>query len=411
MAGAVAAAMGALVSARLPPTFEGEARMLVGPLSGDDETLTASGEQARTYAGIATTAIIVTGAAVRVGLTPESLESKIEEVTASSITRLLTIRVRDSDSDRAAAIANAIADELDQFSNEGAGLTPPEGRLRILERATPSDDEIGPTAELIVPLAALAGLLGALGLAVLVDSLSTVVRSEQELATLAPVAVLGSVDGTLLGHVGRPFVVEADPESAAAAAYRLLAAKIELSNGDRPLRSVLVVDARGSHSSARLAANLAAALAEGGARVALIDDGETGALPPVPDGSEEAAASGSGIRRGRPLRAGSVMLDRYRVEGSRVTVLRPRTPAEPIEVGRAAEVLDGVAAESDVVVLTAPPVDRSPNGLVWSRAAEATVLVTQRDHTKRDDVPAAIESLRLAGANIVGTVLCRDRIF
>jgi succinoglycan biosynthesis transport protein ExoP len=401
--------MGYLVADRLPPAYESEAGLLVGPVSGERDTLEAAGQQARTYAGIARTATIVTGAAQSVGLSPQSLRSKVESVTASNITRLLTIRARDSDPQRAAAIANAVAAELIEFSTEGSGLTPPEGRMRTVERATPSTNDIGPSTGLIVPLAALAGLLGALGLAVLVDSLSTTVKDEQELAVLAPVAVLGSVDGTRLRALGRPFVVEADPESEAAAGYRLLAAKIELSNGNRPLRSVLIVDAHGGGSGGRLATNLAGALAEGGARVALLDSGERDELRGLFGFSDDVAAE-SGIRPGRALRVGRVMLDRFRIEGSRVTILRLRSPSEPIELDRATEVLERVGADADVVVVTAPAVDRSPNGLVWSRAAQATVLVTERDHTKREQIPAAVESLRLAGGNVIGAVLCRDRI-
>ncbi|HZB84954.1 MAG TPA: hypothetical protein VE289_00185 [Gaiellaceae bacterium] len=405
----MAALMGFLVEDRLPPAYESEASLLVGPVSGDREVLEAAGQQARTYAGIARTATIVTGAAELVGISPQSLRSKLEDVTASNITRLLTIRARDSDPDRAAAIANAVAARLSAFATEAAGLTPREGRVRVVERATPSTNDIGPSAGLIVPLAALAGVLGALGLAVLVDSLSTTVKNEQELARLAPVAVLGSVDGTRLRALGRPFVVEADPDSEAATGYRLLAAKIELSNGNRPLRSVLVLDAHGGQSGGRLATNLAGALAEGGARVSLIDSGEKD-VRELLGFSDEAAASESGVTRGRPLKVGRVMLDRFRVEGSKVTLLQLRSASEPLELERATEVLERVGADADVIVLTTAAVDRSPNGLVWSRAAEATVLVTQRDHTKREQIPAAVETLQLAGANVIGTVLCRDRI-
>src|SRR5919106_4875595 len=104
LGGGVAALMGFLVEDRLPPAYESEASLLVGPVSGDREVLEAAGQKARPYAGIARTATIVTGAAELVGISPQSLRSKLEDVTASNITRLLTIRARDSDPDRAAAI-------------------------------------------------------------------------------------------------------------------------------------------------------------------------------------------------------------------------------------------------------------------------------------------------------------------
>jgi polysaccharide biosynthesis transport protein len=401
--------MGVLVASRLPSTYESEAALLVGPVSGDHDTLRASGAQARTYAELATKNVIVSGAARRVGLSPESLKSKVESVTASDVTRLLTIRVHDGDPGRAAAVANALADELVDFASQGGGLAPRAQRLEIVDRATPSAEAVGPSAGLVVPLAALAGLLGALGLAAIADSLSTVVRNEQELAALAPVAVLGSVDRTRAHGSGR-LVVEADSNSEAAATYRLLATKIELSNGARPLRSILVVDAHRGRSSVPLAANLAGALAEGGARVALLDNGDTDDLA-VLYGLSEAGSPDGRIQRGRPMRAGRLTLERFRVKGSRLTILQPREPLESLDLDQASEVLERVLADADVAVLIVPPLDRSPNSLVWSRAAEATLLVTERDHTRREQVPAAVDSLRLAGANVIGTVLCRDRSF
>lgn len=400
--------MGFLVAERLPATYESEATLLVGPVSADRDTLQAAGSQARTYAGVTETAVVVDRAAAEVGLTPGSVKSKVD-VTASDVTRLITIRARDSNAVRAAAIANAIVGSLVAYSRQLGFQTPPEGRLQVVERATPPTSPTGPSQQLIIPLAAIAGLLAALGLAALVDSLSTAVRSEEDLATAAPVAFLGSVDGARLNPFGRAIPLGSDPNSSTAAGYRLLAVKIELSNGERPLRSILVLDAHGGRSSVSLATNLAGALAEGGASVSLIDAGQQGDAKPFGILRKPGLVENR-VRPARPLRAGRVMLDRVRVTGSRLSIIRPRNAMEPLELDQATTIIDRVLADSDVVVLTVAPVDRSPNSLVWSRAADVTVLVTERDHTKREQIPVALESLRLAGANVIGTVLCKDRI-
>lgn len=397
--------MGFLVAERLPATYESEATLLVGPISGDRETLQASGTQARTYAGIAQTATILNRAAREVGMTPSSVEGKLD-VTASDITRLITIRARDSEAVRAAEIANSTARALTDYANRQGLATPPEGRLTIVERAIPSTNEIGPSKDLILPLAAIAGLLGALGLAAFVDSLSTVVRNEEELSAIAPVAFLGSVDGA----GGRAPAVDSAPDSGAAAGYRLLAAKIELWNERNVPRSIVVVDARGGRSSVGFAANLAGALSEGGATVALVDNGERGDAASL-FGFSEPAESGAQVRRGRPVRAGQITLDRFRVKRSRLTILRLRNSSEPLEIETPTEVLRELLEEADVVVVTVPPLERSPNSLVWSRAAEATILVAERDHTRREQIPADVESLRRVGANVLGTVLYTNRGF
>jgi succinoglycan biosynthesis transport protein ExoP len=399
--------MGYLVAERLPPTYESTATLLVGPINADRDTQQGAGTNARTLAALAETADILDPAAARTGLTPSTLKNKVE-VTASDITRLITVRARDGNASRAAAIANAIANAIVAYSTPDVGPILPEGRVQVTGPATPPTSPAGPSQQLIIPVAALAGLLGALGLAALVDSLNTAIRTEDDLATAAPVAFLGSVDGARYNAFGRAVAVDSAPDSDMAAGYRLLAAKIDLSNGEGPVRSIVVLDAHGGRSSVSLAANLAGALAEGGARVSLIDHGEREEAAKL--FAQKPGAVEQRTQAARPVKAGRIMLDRVRIEGSRLRIVRPRNALESLELDQAEEVLERVLNDADVVVLTVPPVDRSPNSLVWSRAADATILVTERDHTKREQIPPALESLRLAGANVIGTVLCKHRI-
>jgi capsular polysaccharide biosynthesis protein len=392
--------MGFLVANRLPAAYEAEARLLVGPLSADKDALSAAGAQARTYAALATTTPVLDAAARRSGLgaSASAVRSKVRDVTASDVTRLISIRVRDREPARAATIANALAAVLVARAATG----PPEGTLQIVDRAAAPQSSVGPSASLIVPLAAVAGLLGAFGIVVLVDSLTTTVRTEGDLAAVSPVAVLGSVNGARRGD--RPLVMEAEPHSAAAAAYRLLATKISLSNTERPLRSLLVLDAHGGRSSGGLAANLAAALAEDGTRVVVIDGGEQGGVMEL--FQHGGKASTETVQRARPLRIGQLTFDRFRLRGPRLIVIQPRKPSEPLYPQQAAETIEHLLTGADLVVLTAPPVDGSASSMVWANAADATLLVAERDHTKREQMGPAVESLRIAEANVIGTVLC-----
>jgi capsular polysaccharide biosynthesis protein/Mrp family chromosome partitioning ATPase len=389
----VAAVMGYLVANRLPDTYEAEAKLLVGPLSATKDQIDVAGAQTRTYAALATTAPILDAAGRRVGLT--SIRSKIHAATASDVTRIITITARDGDRVRAAAIANALARELVQR----ARFAQQEGQIRVVELATPPSEPIGPGTGLIVALTAIVGLLGAFGIAVLVDSLSTVVRSEEDLAPYTP--VLGSVNGSPVWRRNKPIVVEADPASAAAASYRLLTTKIELSNGGAPVRSLVLIDAPGGRSSGRIAANLAAGFAEGGNRVALVDaDERGGVLKLFSDGSGTEA-----IQRGRPLRIGKLMFDRFRIKRPQLLVVRPRRSTDPLDSAQASETMKQLLADADLVLVTASPVDRTAESLIWARAAQSTVLVAERDHAKREQITPAVESLRVAHANVIGAVL------
>jgi capsular polysaccharide biosynthesis protein/Mrp family chromosome partitioning ATPase len=405
--------MGFLVANRLPDTYEAQAQVLVGPLvPADKDTLDTAGAQARTYGALATTSPILQKAAARVGLT--SIRGKIHSVVASDVTRLISISARDNDPVRAAAIANALAAQLRDEANRQLSVQPTTGsnpgqpptstldagKVTIVQPATPPQNPVGPSAALIVPLTALVGLLGAFGIAALVDSLSAVVRSEEDIARYTP--VLGAVNGSWSWRRSNQIVVDAEPDSAAAASYRILATKIELSNGEGPLRSVLLLDVNGGNASARVAANLAAGFGEDGTRVVLMDGDERGGLMRL---FTAGGASSEVVHRARPLRIGKLMFDRYRIRHPRLIVLRPRRASEPLGAQQPSETIEHILAGADLVVLTAPPTDHSSEGLVWARAAQNTIVVAEQDHTKRNELNPTLESLRVADANVIGAIL------
>jgi Mrp family chromosome partitioning ATPase len=225
------------------------------------------------------------------------------------------------------------------------------------------------------------------------------VRSEEDIAPYTP--VLGSVNGAWSWRRNKQIVVDSEPDSAAAASYRMLATKIELSNGEAPLRSILLLDVNGGHSSSRVAANLAAGFGEDGTRVLLIDGDDRGGVMRL----FNAGAESEVVQRARPLRIGKLTFDRYRIRRPRLVVLRPRRTSEPLDAEQATETIEHLLAGADLVVLTAPPTDHSSESLVWARAAQSTIVVAEQDHTKREEMTPTLESLRVADANVIGAVL------
>src|SRR5207253_721339 len=66
-------------------------------------------------------------------------------------------------------------------------------------------------------------------------------------------------------------VMLADPQSAAAEAYRALAANLQFSGADRQLQTIGITSAAAGEGKSTTLANLAVALAEGGRQVIAID--------------------------------------------------------------------------------------------------------------------------------------------
>jgi capsular polysaccharide biosynthesis protein len=333
-----------------PPTYESRAVVLVGPISTDLDTLRAAGQLAETYAQLATSGPALAATARRAGVRAGPLDVR---ASASPITRLLNITVRASDPHLAAQLANANAAELVKLAAKRKPASP--GYLRIISPAAAGDRTSGPGNLTIAVVAALAGLLGTLTLALALGGSGTAVHDVEDLERLSGASCVGRVSQSALraGH-GQDAVVRRDPGSPAAAEYRLLAARLGLSS----LHSLLVIG--DDEDGATVAANLAAALEASGIRVALLE-----------------------------------------VEGQDPGLRRNGTNGHSGPQARLAR----AAAKSDIVLLYAPSLHQCPAALRWAACTEGTLLVVRRDHTSRDDVQTTADHLGLARATLVGTVL------
>ena len=70
-----------------------------------------------------------------------------------------------------------------------------------------------------------------------------------------------------------------------------------------------------------------------------------------------------------------------------------------------ARTVEKLCAGFDRVVIDGPPALATADAAMLAGAVEATVLVVRAGKTTVDEVAAAVETLRAAGGNVVGTVL------
>ena len=91
----VAGLMGYVIAGRIQPTYEASARLLVGPINSDTNTLRASSQLVQTYAEIATSSGLLEDTVAEMGVPPEAaagLQGAVRTI-ANDTTRILTIRV------------------------------------------------------------------------------------------------------------------------------------------------------------------------------------------------------------------------------------------------------------------------------------------------------------------------------
>ena len=199
-----------IVAKQLAPTYEASISLLTGPINADFDTQRADGNLARTYAGLATSGPVLrrTARATKTELTVDELRDDVR-ATSNDVTRIITIRVQNSDAARAARLANAVGaqlvkfgrnrsdERLDAFMADPAVAQLPAanqdrlraaaakafaetstGRLTTVDPAEAPTDPVAPRVGLLALLGALAGLVVG-GLVVLIrDSLIGRVQAE-----------------------------------------------------------------------------------------------------------------------------------------------------------------------------------------------------------------------------------------
>lgn len=408
MATWIAGIAGYLIASGITPSYESRARILVGPVAADIDTQRAAVSLIPTFAELATSDPLLAqvNADLDLGITLAEMREHVS-ASANQTTRVLTIRVESDDPGIAASVANAIGDRLDDLVPAGINL--PEGELTTIEPAEVPTEPIAPEISLLVALAAIAGLVGALLLVLLVEYFSDVVRDRSDIAAVTDAPMLGQVRMPLGFHErhDQPLFVEAAPDSRPANALRMIGLKVALERRPEPTRSILFVGTEDEPGAGELAANLAAVIRRSGRSVTLIDVNESSAemtsMLTVRDRPGITQLLGPSMDAGRQ----SSTIDGVLLRRSPGIEFIPRgTQTVHLSNAEAARALmDELTKRADTVIANAAPVPRGGSALVWARVCDAVVLVVRRDQTRREALQQTLESLRLIDARLAGIVL------
>lgn len=403
----VAGAVGYLAARTIPPTYESETKLLVGPISNTDiDTIRAASSLAETYAELAHSDTSLSTMSAKLSLTTPLEDLRLNvKVVADDVTRLISIRADAGDPKLAADMANQLATQLRELQAQGPAR--PEGEIHVIDQAAPPPEPIAPSINLIAVLSAGAGLVAALVLVLVVERFSDTIGSRFELIEIASVPFLGTValPRRFIPSPADPLAVEAIPESRTAVTTRLLASKISFAGGT-PLRSVLIVGSQAGDRAPELAANIAAVLASSGRKVVLLDANDIeGAITSMFSIDER-----TGVRElleWPTLQTADGLLEAVMVRREPGMEVLPHGASGPQLIDRenADQLVRVLHERCDVLVVNSAPVHRSGSTLVWARVTDATVLVAHRDVTKRENVTYAVDSLKQVGANLIGLVL------
>lgn len=199
------------------------------------------------------------------------------------------------------------------------------------------------------------------------------------------------------------FIVEKKPKSVAAEAYRSLRTNIQYSSFDKEYKTIVVTSSNPGEGKSITAGNLALTLAEGEAKVLLVDCDMR-----KPSVHKKFRVTNTHGLSDVLLQKKKVMDVAHNYKGNLYIVTAGKIPPNPAEMLASKSMtlfLEEMKNHFDYIVLDTPPVHAVADPQILSTKADGTLFVVRAGVTKKDDVQSSISTLKKVNADIIGTVL------
>lgn len=375
---------------------------------------------------------------------------------------VLAIKVRDENPDRAAAVANAFANqyarfrqraarrniqrgieraqiELDQL--EGPEVASPRGRtierrlsdleiaaalqgsaVEVVKRATPPSDRVEPRPFLTFLVSLPIGLAVGLLLAGLVSYLDRRLKREEQVEALTQLPVVASIPRRSERLVRRKAGggVWADPVEAES--YGRLATNLRFFNFDRKVKTVLVTSALPEEGKTTVTLRLAAALAGAGQGVLAIEadlrrptftdyfsiqfpHGLSGVLIGATPFEDVVTRVHTSYALAAPTEEGDeAWTTAPFIEVVPAGVIPPN-PTELLSGNSLQTVLKDAQSHADIVLVDSAPLVPVGDAIPIANAVDGVLLVVKLGESRRDELRRALKLLGTLRSKVIGVVI------
>ncbi len=282
------------------------------------------------------------------------------------------------------------------------------GDLRIVDAAVPPASPVKPRVRLNTILGGVVGLMLGMGGAFLSESLDTTFKTAEEAARYLRLPLLAAIPWVRRRRNNNrddlPLLTTSKPRSPFAEAFRHLRTNLLYTSPDRPLRLLLITSPGPEEAKSTVAVNLAAAMAQAGRRVWLVEadlrrpslawtlgpEGTLGLTDLLVDGVPvDRALQGTEVDNLWFVPSGTI----------------PPNPAELLGSQKMRALLEQARGQADAVVIDAPPVLPVTDAAVLAPNVDGVLLVVCLGRTPREAARRARERLAAVGARVVGVVV------
>ncbi|HAJ64540.1 MAG TPA: lipopolysaccharide biosynthesis protein [Cyanobacteria bacterium UBA8543] len=286
------------------------------------------------------------------------------------------------------------------------------GNARIIEPALVPETRSPINAIITLLFGGTAGTLLGMATIILLEvrdvSLKTLkeVREQFGYTLLATIPLLGKKPRRRTKHQERTvpeLPVRDTPRSPISEAYRMLQANLKFLSSDKPLKVIVVTSSVPKEGKSTVSANLAAAMAQLGRRVLLVDADlrhpfqhhmweltNAGGLSDVLVGQAEFKAVVTEVMDNLDVLSCGVI---------------PPNPLALLDSKRMASLIESFSQTYDFVIIDAPPLVLAADALTLAKMTDGVLLVSRPGVVDSTSAAAAKESLERSGQNVLGLVV------
>ena len=405
-------AVALLVSALSPRKYTATADLLVSAEATSNQTDLNQGSafaqsRVKSYVAVVTSPDVLDRVRTDLSLplSNEQLKTRLSAV-AQTDTTLISVSATDTSPAQAASIANsaarAFSTVVEDFETPADSSTSAIKILITTPALAPTSPQ-SPNVPVNAAVGLFLGILVGLSAAALRELLDVSIKVPEDLAATAGAPLLAAIVADPQAH-RQPVAAKVNARGPRAEGFRQLRTNLQFVDVDHPPRVISVNSAVPGEGKTATAINIAAALAESGARVCLIDADLR--RPMVAD--VLGLVGNVGLTN---VLIGQVPLSEAMQEVGALRVLTsgalPPNPSELLAANHTRELIRAIAGEHDFVIVDTAPLLPVADGAEMAASADGSILVARWGSTTFAQVRRSTEALERVDARLLGVVLNR----
>lgn len=412
----IGGAAGTALAVVTPTTYKASVELFVaaetnGTANGLIQGRSYVRQSLESFVDLVSSAVVVDPVIEQLGLTEndDKIEGRISAENPPN-TQTIVITATDAVPSEASQLANATAQSFIQVVESQLQAPPGTdgvGLLRV-ETVSPARVPLEPAApdyrvNLLLGLALGAGLGVVLAIArTIVD---TRIHTAEGVESIISAPILGGIPFDP-DSAKRPLIVHESPRDPRSEAFRRVRTSLQFVNLEDRSPVYVVTSANPGEGKSTTSANLAIALAEGGASVALVDADMRKPRTAEVFGLEGGAGLSAVLAGSAPL---SALLQPW--GSGRLFVLPagalPPNPAELVGSPAMEATLETLRKAFDFVIVDCPPVLPVTDAAVLARFATGAILVAASGSTRKPQLIDAAKALSAADVRLLGVILTK----